>query len=184
MDARFIVGQVFGFVALLFVCVSYFCKNRATFLSLNIVANIFYGGAFLTQNLLVAGINTLISIARTVGLFILVKDKKTPQLWYFFLIISAYFIVTSIFFSSPLDFIALATSVLFTVAYFVPSLHITRLLVILPNIALAVYNFVFHLYVSAALNAIEAVVALVALLKMSSKSNRTSGKTEQSQNSN
>lgn len=167
MDTRFVIAQCFGATALIFVCIAYFMKSRKNFLLLNIVANFLYSGAFLTQNLLVAGVDTLISIARTVGLYIYVKNDLKPSPQYFFLSLSAYFINTSIFFQNPLDLVVLGTSVMFTIAYFSNNLMFTRILLIFPNIALVAYNIYFGLYASALLSTIECCVAISAVIKFS-----------------
>ena len=165
MDIKFVIAQCLGAVALILVCCAYFMRSRKSFLLLNILANFLYACAFLTQNLLVAGIDTIISVCRTAGLYIFVKNDIKPKPEYFFLNLAAYFINTSLFFQTPLDLLVLSTSIVFTIAYFSNNLRVTRALVILPNMVLTFYNIYFGLYTNAILSAVETCIAISAVIK-------------------
>ena len=69
----FILSEIFGFIALVLVCVGYFFDNKKIFLISQILANIFYALSYIFVSALVAGINTFISTFRCVYLFLCEK---------------------------------------------------------------------------------------------------------------
>ena len=78
---QFIISQIFGGIALILVCISYFLsKNK--FLFFQIVANLFYGAAFLVSLSLVAGINTIISILRCLLILYYEKQNKDFPIYF------------------------------------------------------------------------------------------------------
>ena len=164
METNFLLTQIFGFIALIIVGLSYFQKNKERFLFLQIIANFFYATAFLFQNLLVAGIGTYISLFRAFGLYYISKCNKEPPLQYLFIIFACYFINTSLFYSSPVDLIPLITSCIFSIAFFIKDMGSTRFLMIIPNIALCCYNFTFLCYTSSILDGIETFIATVSYI--------------------
>ncbi len=166
MDINFILTQAFGFVALIIICFSYFVKSKEKFLLIQIIANFFYATAFLFQGLFVAGIGTYISLLRTFGFYYLIRKGKQPDLHYLFIIFAVYFINTSLFYQSPADFIALGTSCVFTVAYYVKNMTLTRYMMIIPNLILCIYNICNLCYTNAILDGIETLIAIISSFTM------------------
>ena len=164
MDINFILTQVFGIIALVFVCIAYFMKNRSNFLVLQIISSIFYSGAFLFQDLLVAGFGTIISLLRTISIYLFVKAKKEPPFTYLSLIFAAYFINASIFSQTLFDLIALSADCIFAVALVTANLKATHYMMVFANILQIIYNIFNLCYTNAMLDLIETIVGIISVI--------------------
>lgn len=185
MDTNFILTQILGGIALILVCFSYFVKNKKYFLLIQVFANIFYAGAFLFQNLFVAGFNTIVSIVRTAVFYLYFKSDKNNIPIYVPLIFTGIYILNFIvFYTSMLDITALFTSVVFTFAFYIKNMQTTRCVSLLPNIVLCVYNFVNRCYSSSALDLIESVVIIVSIIYYHIKSKKVTESTSITKNEN
>lgn len=185
MDTNFILTQILGGVALILVCFSYFVKNKKYFLLIQVFANIFYAGAFLFQNLFVAGFNTIVSIVRTAIFYLYFKSDKNNIPIYVPLIFTGIYILNFIvFYTSMLDITALFTSIVFTFAFYIKNMQTTRCVSLLPNIMLCVYNFVNRCYSSSVLDLIESVVIIVSIIYYHIKSKKVTESTSITKNEN
>lgn len=185
MDTNFILTQILGGVALILVCFSYFVKNKKYFLLIQVFANIFYAGAFLFQNLFVAGFNTIVSIVRTAIFYLYFKSDKNNIPIYVPLIFTGIYILNFIvFYTSMLDITALFTSIVFTFAFYIKNMQTTRCVSLLPNIVLCVYNFVNRCYSSSVLDLIESVVIIVSIIYYHIKSKKVTESTSITKNEN
>ena len=72
---NFILSQVMGGVALIIYLISYFFKERKNFLIFQFVGDLFYALSYIFDGALVAGIDTFISMACVLVLFILTEKK-------------------------------------------------------------------------------------------------------------
>lgn len=160
---HFIISQLLGGIALILVCISYFCKKKM-FLILHIFANVFYGAAFIVSNSLVAGINTFISIVRTFVFYL--YEKKDEKISHFYILIFAvlYIAIGVIFFKLPWDILTTITPILFTTAMTFRKMIVVNFIMLFPNIILCVYNVANQFYTSAILDAIESGVIFVAII--------------------
>lgn len=185
MDTNFILTQILGGIALILVCFSYFVKNKKYFLLIQVFANIFYAGAFLFQNLFVAGFNTIVSTVRTAVFYLYFKSDKNNIPIYVPLIFTGIYILNFIvFYTSMLDITALFTSIVFTFAFYIKNMQTTRCVSLLPNIMLCVYNFVNRCYSSSALDFIESVVIIVSIIYYHIKSKKVTESTSITKNEN
>lgn len=185
MDTNFILTQILGGIALILVCFSYFVKNKKYFLLIQVFANIFYAGAFLFQNLFVAGFNTIVSIVRTAIFYLYFKSDKNNIPIYVPLIFTGIYILNFIvFYTSMLDITALFTSIVFTFALYIKNMQTTRCVSLLPNIVLCVYNFVNKCYSSSVLDLIESVVIIVSIIYYHIKSKKVTESTSITKNEN
>ena len=169
---EFILSQITGIIALIFVCISYFCKNKSKFLILQIFADIFYASSYLFINVYVAGIITIISSIRCIAFFICEKVKK-PKLSYYLLpmFLICYVIVTIIFWQGFGDIIPLITCTLFTISYIQNNTQAIRYLTLIPNAILIVYNIFTTTYTNALLDTLETIVVIVAIIKFHKSKN-------------
>lgn len=81
---NFILAQIMGGIALIIIAISYFVKNRKTFLLLQTICNIFYAVSFIFNGALAGGVNTFISMVRLL-VFYLYEKKMFDRLFMFFL---------------------------------------------------------------------------------------------------
>ena len=170
---NFILAQVFGFVALILVCIGYFLKSKTSFLMLTVFANLFYALAFFVVGAYVGGALTFISIGRCLYLYF--AEKKNYKYTYQFLSIFIVFYVVStiIFWAIPLDLIALLSSTLFTIGYAIKNMQTMRYILLIPNSLLVVYNILATTYTSAILDFLEIIVIIVAIIKFSKHKKET-----------
>ncbi len=162
---NFILSQVMGGVALIIYLISYFFKERKNFLIFQFVGDLFYALSYIFDGALVAGIDTFISMACVLVLFILTEKKKEAKIYLFFIFASLYIINGAIFFTDAFDLIPIITSVLFTMGYFAKTMKLTKIFMLIPNIFLAVYGIARGVYTSALLDAIECVVIISAIIE-------------------
>ena len=152
---------------------------------IQVFANIFYAGAFLFQNLFVAGFNTIVSIVRTAIFYLYFKSDKNNIPIYVPLIFTGIYILNFIvFYTSMLDITALFTSIVFTFALYIKNMQTTRCVSLLPNIVLCVYNFVNKCYSSSVLDLIESVVIIVSIIYYHIKSKKVTESTSITKNEN
>ena len=166
---NFWLSQAFGGVALILVCISYQFNNKAKFLALQILANSFYALSFLVLNVLVGGINTIISLFRVAILFFFERKDKNPPVLLFLTFFLLYIASGIICWQSPLDLISILSFEIFNVAMFVRSIQLTRILSVLPNFMIAIYNLLLMTYTNALLDFIEVIVLIYAIIKFGEK---------------
>lgn len=160
---QFIISQVLGGIALILVCISYFC-NKKVFLIFQTVANVFYGSAFIVSLSLVAGINTFISMTRTALFYFYERKKKQIPYCYILIYSAIYITIGVIFFKSPWDILTIISPILFTTAMAMRKMITVNFMLIIPNIMLVIYNIFNTFYTSAILDTIEVAVIVVSII--------------------
>lgn len=162
---NFIISQVMGGIALILVFISYFLRNKTTFLVFQIVANFFYALSFVFTNALVAGINSLISLIRCVVFYLYNRQNKNIP-WFYLLIFSILYVTAGIiFFKDYIDIIPMLTPILCTLAMMMKNMKLVRYFMILPNILLVFYGILCQVYTTAALDFMEVVAIFIAIIK-------------------
>lgn len=159
----FILSQIFGGIALILVCISYFLSKKS-FLFVQIIANVFYGGAFIASLSLVGGINTFVSIIRCVILYYYEKKDKAVPLYYLFIFGAIYLGVGIVFFDGYWDIITMFSPIMFTFAMMMKRMIMVKWFMLFPNLALTFFCVFNEFYTSAILDFIEFSVILVAIL--------------------
>lgn len=160
---QFIISQIFGGIALILVCISYFLsKNK--FLFFQIVANLFYGAAFLVSLSLVAGINTIISILRCLLILYYEKQNKDFPIYFLVTFCLIYISVGVVFYKNAWDIITMFSPTLFTIAMIMRKMIAVKWFMLFPNLALILYCVFNKFYTSAILDLVEFIVILVAIV--------------------
>lgn len=167
MTLNFWISQALGIIALILVCISYQFNNKAKFLALQILANAFYSASFLALNILVGGINTIISLFRVAILFFYEKEDKNPPIFLYLTFFLLYIVSGVICWQSWLDIIAILSYEIFNVAMFVRNINLTRYLMIIPNFMIAIYNVCHMTWTNALLDFVEVGVLIFAIFKFS-----------------
>ena len=135
-----IFAQVCGFVALILVGVSYFCKSKSKFHICQTIADVFYGLAYFCVNSYVAGVITIISATRCVYLYFAEKYNFKYTYHFLSLFVLGYGVAVVLCWQSWLDIVPLITSILFTIAYAIKDLQTLRYISLIPNIILIAFN--------------------------------------------
>lgn len=161
----FIIAQISGIIALILVAISYFVKLKPTFLTLQMVADVFYAGSFFAVNAYVGGVVTTISIFRCIYIYCAEKTNFKYTVHFLLIFILMYIVSTIMFWQTPLDIIPLITGSMFTFCFAIKNLQIMRCVLIIPNILIMIYNFMSTTYASALLDLIELGVLVVSIIK-------------------
>lgn len=167
MSFNFWLSQVFGIIALILVCLSYQFNDKKKFLAFQVLANLFYASAFLALNVLVGGINTLISLLRVIFLYFYEKKNLNPPKILFLTFFVLYIISGIVCFQTPLDILAMISYEIFNLAMFIRDISLTRKMMVFPNIIIVIYNILLMTYTNALLDLLEIIVLLVAIFRFS-----------------
>ena len=162
---NFILAQILGAVALILVCISYFLKNKSTFMIFQTIANFFYASAFFVVKAYVGAGLVMISLFRCLYLYFSEKHNFKYTFHFLPIFIVLYIVTTIIFWNSPFDLMPLVSSLLFTIAYTIKNMQTMRYILTIPNTILVIYNILTTTYTSAILDFIEVVVTIVAISK-------------------
>ena len=139
---EYILSQVFGFVALILICISYFVRKKTHFLAMQIVADIFYAASYMMLGVLSAGTITIISTFRCVFLYLCEAKNWNYKIAFYTMLFSicGYIACGVIFWTSWIDLIPIITGTLFTIAYYVKDLTVVRYLCLPPNVMLIFFG--------------------------------------------
>ena len=165
----YILSQVSGYIALILIAISYFCKNKKYFLIYQTIADICYAIAYLFINVWVAGIITILSSFRCIVFYVCEKKDINHKNISLPIFILGYIIITAIFWQGYGDILPLITATIYTVVYAIKNTQTIRYLSIVPSVALCIYNLCFRLYSSALLDLFEIVVLIVSIIYYTKK---------------
>lgn len=169
MDASFWIAQVLGLIALVLVCLSYNFNTKRLFFFYQILANIFYASSFLALGVIIGGANTIVSILRVSVLFYLEKKNKSPSKLLYIFFALAYLTLGIVFFETPLDLLAIVSYEIFNLAMFTKNMRLVRILMVAPNLMIAIYNILCMTYTNAILDFIEISVLCFSIYRFRSK---------------
>ena len=174
-NISFIFAQIFGGMATLVLCLSYVVKSKKVFLLFGLFGDIAYGMSFLFVGSWSAGAVALLSCLQ----FFFVyhydkKNKKMPKS--IALVFIALFMVSGILtWNSAWDIIPIASYIWYTFVLYLDDVKSIRVMYLLPNALLVVYDIMVMAYASAFEDGIEAlfltsmIVADVAKMIISKK---------------
>lgn len=162
---EFIIAQILGMIALILVCLGYFQKKKTSFLIFQVFANIFYAFSFLVQGAFVGAFLTFISVLRSIIFYICQKKEFKYTYIFLILILISYVTTTIIFWDSWFDIIPLITSTIFTFAFYIKDIRLTRFIMIPPNAMLVLYNIYTKTYVNSLLAILEIGIAIISNIK-------------------
>lgn len=165
MTFNFWLAQILGLIALIFVCISYNTNNKKHFLFYQILANIFYASSFLSLNVIVGGINTIISIIRVTCLYFIEKKNNDYPKYLYFIFAISYLTLGILFFESYLDILAIISYEIFNLAMFCKNINKVRYLMILPNVMIVIYNILNQTFTNAILDLVEIAVLCCSIYK-------------------
>ena len=158
------LSQISGYTSLLFVAISYFCKNKSKFLIFQSISDIFYAMAYLFINIYVAGIITIISSIRCIVFHLFEKKNISHFKITLPIFLSLNMLITILFWQSTSDIIPLITSIVYTLIFVFKNTQLIRYISIIPSVALCIYNIYFRLYGIALLDILEIVVLIVSII--------------------
>ncbi|MBO7526356.1 MAG: YgjV family protein [Clostridia bacterium] len=181
MDLNFIFSQIFCSIALLFVCLGYFTKDKTKFFIFQIIANPFYGLSYIFLGSYVAGILSIISTLRCIYLFFCERYNFKYTVIFLFVFVFAYIAIDIVFWKNIYDIIPLLSSIMFTFGFYIKNIQIMRYFLCIPNALLIIYAILLNNYVSILLSIIELTVLIIAIIKyyLQNAKNQTPNETNQ-----
>lgn len=171
-NVNFILAQILGLTSTIFLCLSYAVKNKKTFLILSLLGDIIYGLTFVFVNSWGAGIITLLSCLQYVIVICYEnKQKQLPKYIAFIFIVG--FIVAGLYdFNNLWDIVPIITYIWFTIVLYAKDLGKIRIMYLIANILLTVYDTMVMAYANAFEDGIESIclVVMIAISYHKSKS--------------
>ena len=164
---NFILAQIMGGIALIIIAISYFVKNRKTFLLLQTICNIFYAVSFIFNGALAGGVNTFISTVRLLVFYLYEKKDVRPPVYVLFIFFELYAVSGVFFVKNYIDLITVGTSIISTIAKNCSDLQMMRCISLIPSSLNGVYGLLNKVYTSALMNFIETIVLVVAIIRFS-----------------
>ncbi|MBQ9792042.1 MAG: YgjV family protein [Clostridia bacterium] len=161
----FFIAQIFGFIGLILLVVSYQVKLRRKLITLQICANLFYGVQYL---LLGATSGLMIMAVATLRCFVfnlyVIKEKDVPlfQLIIFLIlpVTLAPLIVTDVVTALPI-----LVACIFTYALWQKNMYVTYVCAIIVCVIWSIYMFVVGAYISIIANVIEIIGSIVGIIR-------------------
>lgn len=168
-----ILAQVLSGVSLILSCTSYFIKYKPLFIICQCISNAFYASSLFVVGANVGGYITLVSIIRC--LFIYVAEKKSFKHINLFLLIfvATYITLGIVFWEYPFDFIPIITASIFAFGFAIKDMQKLRIVSIIPNAMLIVYNILTTTYINAFSSLISILAIVLAIVKYHKQSEKT-----------
>jgi len=169
---NFIIAQILGGIALILVCIGYFVKKKSIFITIQIIANIFYASSYIFLNVLSAGIITIISTLRCIFIYFSEKYNFKYSFYFIPVFIIGYIATGIIFWQNIFDIIPIISGSFFTIGFFLKDLQLMRYILIIPNALLVAFGLLTSAYTVALLDAIEMCVLIIAIIKFHFKNKK------------
>lgn len=163
------LAQILGLTALIFMCLSYQKNNKKEFLSVQIIANIFYGLQYLLLSAFSALAMNIVSIARTSVFYNYEKSNKKITLPILAIFEVLIIILGFITFESYYSIIPIFIACIYAYGTWQKNLKLTYLIGIIASILWIFYNSIVGAYVSILGSFIELISSLFGFIKISKK---------------
>ena len=159
-----LLAQVFGLTATLMLCLSYTVKTKKTFLFFSLVGEVAYGLTFVFVNSIGAGLIVFLSCVQSLVYYLYeAKSKQAPKTLGF-LFVAGFIIFGSINFNTVFDIIPILTYSWCTIALYKKNLDSIKVMYLLPNILLVIYDIMVMAYANALEDGIESIIILLSLI--------------------
>lgn len=170
ISVNFIIAQILGFVATLALCSSYLAKSKKGYLLFSILGDIVYGLSFVFVDALGTGIITILSCLQSIAFYLFERKGKVMPKWIAAMFAATFIVVGTVTATSVLDIIPIATYVWFTFTLYAKNMDKLKLLSVLPNAILVVYDIAVTAYASAFEDGFEATFLAVIIVTDYAKS--------------
>ena len=161
----FILSQICGIIACIFICWGYSVKSKPRFLAIQIIANFLLAMSFLFVCAWSGAVIAFFAVVRCVFLFFSNTHNinSRPYLPLFCVI---YVIAGIIFWQHWFDFMPIVYSILFTIAYFCKNLKTVKIISMPATALIIVYAFISRAYTSAICASIELIILIINIIEM------------------
>lgn len=160
------IAQILGFIALIFIVLSYQNTEKKKFLLIQIFANIFFGLQYLVLSAFSAFCSSIISLIRTIIFFKYEKEsKKTP-----IIILISILIIISIFgiitYEGIYSLIPIAIALAYSYGTWHNNLKLTYVIGIIASLLWIYYNFLVGAYISIIGSIFELGASTIGFIKL------------------
>lgn len=172
-----LLGQIFGFIGLLFVLISVQNNKKNLILFYQIFGNIFYGLQYFTLSLFSAGFMSCVSLLRCLVFYYYekVENKRTPLYW--LIILTVIPVILSLFtYNGIISLIPIICTILYTYAIWQTNLKRFRYIVTSSGIGWIFYNGIGGAYVGVISAIFEFINGLIAIIRFDIRGNIKSKK--------
>lgn len=160
------IAQILGFIALIFIILSYQNTKKEKFLLIQIFANVFFGLQYLTLKAFSAFCSSCISLIRTLIFFKYEKqDKKTPT-FILVIILTAISIFGILTYEGIYSLIPIIIALGYSYGTWQSNLKLTYTIGIITSILWIYYNFLVGAYVSIIGSVFELLASITGLIKI------------------
>ena len=163
-NVNFIIAQLLGLTATFILCYSYLSKTKKEFLFLSLIGDMVYGLSFIFVNSLGTGLITLLSCLQSVCFLFYEKKKTTMPKVFAFMFIVSFVIVGILNMETMLDIIPIITYIWFTITLYMENIKMLKIMFIIPNLVLAVYDVMVMAYANAFEDCFEALFLASAII--------------------
>lgn len=160
------LAQILGFIALIFIVLSYQNTKKEKFLLIQIFANIFFGIQYLTLHAFSAFCSSVISLIRTLIFFKYEKEnRKTPVriLIIILIIISIFGMLT---YEGIYSLIPIIIALFYSYGTWHDNLKLTYIIGIIASLLWIYYNFLVGAYVSIIGSIFELLASAMGFIKL------------------
>ena len=164
-----ILAQVIGFIALIFIVLSYQAVDKKKFLLIQIFANIFFGLQYLVLSAFSAFASSMISLFRTIIFFKFEKDNKKANIFVLGFFEILIFVFGMITFDGVISLVPICIAAAYTYGTWQKNLKITYLIGVVASFLWIFYNFYVGAYVSIIGSLFELFSSFIGLIRLNIK---------------
>ena len=163
LSTNFITAQILGIISSFFLCISYIVKNKKHFLLFSILGDIIYATSFLFVNSVGTAIITFLSCLQTLCFYYFeIKNEKLP-IWIAFLFILCFIVVGVVNLNTIWDVLPIVVYIYYTFTLYNKDLNKLKLMFIIANIILVIYDVLVTAYTNALEDFFEATFLIIIL---------------------
>ena len=164
-----ILAQILGFIALIFIVLSYQNTKKEKFLLIQIFANLFFGLQYFALKAFSALCSSIVSLLRTIIFFKYEKETKKAPIWILSLIMISIIILGFFSFEGIYSLIPIIIALAYTYGTWQNNLKLTYIIGIIASILWIYYNFLVGAYVSIMGSIFELLASLIGFIKLNIK---------------
>lgn len=163
LSANFIIAQTLGATSSFFLCMSYLVKNKKQFLLYSIIGDILYGTSFIFVNSVGTAIITFLSCLQTLCFYYFEIKNETLPKWMALLFTLCFIVVGVVNLKTIWDILPIVVYIYYTFTLYNKDLNKLKLMFIIANIILVIYDVLVTAYTNALEDFFEATFLIIIL---------------------
>lgn len=164
-NEMFYLGQLFGFIAIIFIVISIQKNNKSKILTYQILSNICFGLQYICLNAYTAAISCIIGILRGALFKKFCTNKEKNPVWVLLFIIFLSLINGIFTFKDIFSIVAILSPIIYGYGLWQNNLKIFRIIALLNPVLWIIYNIHVNAYVGIICSIFEMISAIIAIYK-------------------